>query len=148
MSALFFFITTALAGPLDLPDLSGTVRPQNSWVVPDTIIIAGAQRTSPEAMAAWLVALDDEPAVLLLDLSAVPYFVPRAAVRAQLAATFPGEVSVLCDWAGSAHDALGLSDGALVEVAWVRAGGAVELLAAGPVNEQTVAAARARMVRP
>ena len=91
------------------------------------MILAGAQRKTPDSMQAWERALrarvaETTPIFGLSNLKKLPFFVPKNAVRKNLAELLPG-TPVLLDWKGKVYPALGFPDGAVISVAVFRASG-------------------------
>ena len=75
------------------------------------LVLAGAQRETPDAMKRWEEAL--RPALPaeaglygLSNLKRLPFFVPKGAVRKTLREQLP-DFPVLCDWKGKVYAALG-----------------------------------------
>jgi len=84
------------------------------------VIVAGAQRKTPDAMQAWDHALrslvpEGTRVLGLSNLKRLPFFVPKSAVRNNLAAQLP-DTPVLMDWKGRLYPELGFPAGATVSV--------------------------------
>jgi hypothetical protein len=84
------------------------------------VILAGAQRATPDAMQAWervlRPRLPDGVRILgLSNLGRLPFFVPKGMITKGLASQLPN-VAVLCDWKGKAYRSLGFPEGAVVAV--------------------------------
>jgi len=91
------------------------------------VLIAGAQRKTPDAMQAWERALrarlpEGTRIVGLSNLKKLPFFVPKGAVRRNLADQFPN-TSVLMDWKGKVYSDLGFPSGAVISVGAFSASG-------------------------
>jgi len=84
------------------------------------VIIAGAQRKTPDAMQVWAKALraragDGTRIYGLSNLKKLPFFVPKSAVRKDLAKQLP-RTPVLLDWKGKVYPELGFPPGAVISV--------------------------------
>ncbi len=104
---------TAIASPDFLLDDQFERPHSRSKVFDDgpVLILAGAQRETPDAMSRWEPALRSAlPAGAgfygLSNLKRLPFFVPKGAVRKTLREQLPN-VPVLCDWKGKLYSALG-----------------------------------------
>jgi hypothetical protein len=107
------------------------------------VIIAGAQRKTPDAMQAWDRALrerltDGAPVYGLSNLKKLPFFVPKGAVRRNLAELLP-KTPVLMDWKGAVYPGLGFPDGATVSVGVFEANGKRVGIVTGEANDARVA---------
>jgi hypothetical protein len=107
------------------------------------VIIAGAQRKTPDAMQAWDLALRGSSAdgfriYGLSNLKKLPFFVPKRAVRRNLAELLP-KTPVLMDWKGAVYPGLGFPSGATVSVAVFEANGERLGLVTGEANDARVA---------
>ena len=81
-----------------------------------TVIVAGAQRKTPDAMSAWVDALrprlpEGSRLYGLSNLKKLPFFVPKGSVKRTLAEKLPA-TPVLLDWKGKIYPRLGFPDGA------------------------------------
>lgn len=105
-------------------------RPHPSTQVFDggpVLILAGAQRETPDAMKAWEDALRPKlPTGTALyglsNLKRLPFFVPKGAVRKTLKEKLPN-TAVLCDWKGKVYPALGFAADATIAVGVFTAAG-------------------------
>lgn len=115
------------------------------------VIIAGAQRRTPDAMQAWDRALrgglgDGVPVYGLSNLKRLPFFVPKGAVRRNLAELMP-KTSVLMDWKGGVYNGLGFPDGATVSVGVFETNGKSVGIVTGEANDARVAEVLKLVVR-
>ena len=84
------------------------------------IILAGAQRKTPDAMQAWERALrarvpEGTRMYGLSNLKKLPFFVPKGSVRKNLAEMLP-KTPILMDWKGKVYPNLGFPAGAVISV--------------------------------
>lgn len=84
------------------------------------VIIAGAQRKTPDSMQSWERTLRSQaPAGTriygLSNLKKLPFFVPKGAVRKDLQEKLP-KTPVLCDWKGKVYADLGFPKDATIAV--------------------------------
>jgi len=103
------------------------------------VIIAGAQRKTPDAMQAWDRALrarapEGTRIFGLSNLKKLPFFVPKNGVRKNLAEMLP-KTPVLLDWKGRIYPDLGFPAGAVVSVAVFSAKGERRGLITGEQTE-------------
>lgn len=106
------------------------------------VIIAGAQRKTPDAMQAWDRALRERSAdglriYGLSNLKKLPFFVPKGAVRRNLRELLP-KTPVLMDWKGTVYPGLGFADGATVSVGVFEANGGRVGIVTGEANGDRV----------
>ncbi len=107
------------------------------------VIIAGAQRKTPDAMQAWDRALRERSAgglriYGLSNLKKLPFFVPKGALRRNLAELLP-KTPVLMDWKGAVYPSLGFQEGSTVAVGVFEANGERAGLVTGETNDARVA---------
>jgi hypothetical protein len=91
------------------------------------VIIAGAQRKTPDAMQAWDRALragapEGTRLFGLSNLKKLPFFVPKGSVRRNLAEMLP-KTPVLMDWKGKVYPSLGFPTDAVISVGVFSASG-------------------------
>lgn len=103
------------------------------------VIVAGAQRKTPDAMSAWVSALrprlpEGGLLVGLSNLKKLPFFVPKGSVKRTLADKLPA-TPVLLDWKGKVYPSLGFPDGATAAVAVFDGTGKRVGLVTGEVDE-------------
>lgn len=65
-------------------------------------LVGGDQRASGDRIAEWAVALAGWPVVGIVDLGALPFFVPKGSVRKNLREVAP-KTAVLLDWKGAVY---------------------------------------------
>jgi hypothetical protein len=107
------------------------------------VIIAGAQRKTPDAMEAWDKALRGRlPEGIrvfgLSNLKKLPFFVPKGSVKRTLAQKLPN-TAVLLDWKGKVYPGLGFADSTTIAVGVFGRGGARLGIVEGESNEQRLA---------
>jgi len=107
------------------------------------VIIAGAQRDTPDAMEAWDKALRGRlPEGIrvfgLSNLKKIPFFVPKGSVKRTLAQRLPN-TSVLLDWKGKVYPGLGFADDATIAVGVFGPAGAPLGIVDGESNDQRLA---------
>lgn len=107
------------------------------------VIVAGAQRKTPDAMQAWDRALrthlpEGTPIFGLSNLKKLPFFVPKSGVRKNLAEMLP-KTPVLLDWKGRVYSDLGFAAGAVISVAVFSASGERLGLVTGELNQNRLA---------
>lgn len=107
------------------------------------VIIAGAQRKTPDAMEAWDKSLrgrlpDGIQVFGLSNLKKIPFFVPKRSVKRTLAEQLPS-TAVLLDWKGSVYPALGFPSGATIAVGVFAPSGARIGMVEGESNDQRLA---------
>ncbi len=115
------------------------------------VIVAGAQRRTPEAMSAWERALRDSAPggtriIGLSNLKKLPFFVPKSAVRRNLAEMLP-KTPVLMDWKGRVYAELGFPAGAVASVGVFDAEGERLGLITGELTDGRLTAATALLPR-
>ena len=120
-----------------------THRRDDVFATGPVVIIGGAQRKTPDAMQAWERALRASiPKGIrvfgLSNLRKLPFFVPKGAVRRNLAEMMP-KTPVLMDWKGKVYPELGFPDGAVVSVGVFTASGERLGLVTGEKNESRLA---------
>jgi hypothetical protein len=103
------------------------------------VIIAGAQRKTPDAMQAWEQTLrarvpEGTRIFGLSNLKKLPFFVPKSAVRRNLAEQLP-KTPVLMDWKGKVYPNLGFPGGAVVSVGVFGASGELRGMVTGERTE-------------
>ena len=91
------------------------------------VMIAGAQRKTPDAMQAWERVLrsrvpEGTRVVGLSNLKKLPFFVPKGSVTKTLAGKLPN-TPVLFDWKGRVYSDLGFPAGAVISVGVFSAAG-------------------------
>ncbi|MGB5547082.1 MAG: hypothetical protein WCB63_14180 [Polyangiales bacterium] len=107
------------------------------------VIVAGAQRKTPDAMQAWDRALrarapEGTRVFGLSNLKKLPFFVPKSGVRKNLAEMLP-KTPVLLDWKGKVYPTLGFPADALIAVGVFSAKGERIGLVNGEPNESRLA---------
>jgi len=107
------------------------------------VIIAGAQRDTPDAMEAWDKALrgrlpEGTRVFGLSNLKKIPFFVPKGSVKRTLAKRLPN-TSVLLDWKGKVYPGLGFADDATIAVGVFGPAGAPLGIVDGESNDQRLA---------
>jgi len=110
-----------------------------------TVLIAGSERKTGEAIRDWLRLMPSRPGLRVLglaDLDAVPFFVPRSSIRSGLVELVP-RAPILCDCDGEVAEALGLTPGS--STAHVLFEGRIVARVAGPPSAASVAAVLARV---
>lgn len=119
--ALVLAMTAFASGDFTLDDQFGRAH-RRADVFGDgaVVVIAGAQRKTPDAMQAWDRALrarvpEGTRIFGLSNLKKLPFFVPKGAVRKNLAEMLP-RTPVLMDWKGKVYPALGFPEGAVISV--------------------------------
>ena len=105
-----------------------------------TVIVAGAQRKTPDAMTGWVRALqprlpDGTRLFGLSNLKKLPFFVPKGSVKRTLADKLP-KTPVLLDWKGKVYPALRFPDGATVVVGVFESSGSRIGFVSGEVDDQ------------
>jgi len=142
MTALLFIaIASASSGDFMLDDqFERTHRRAEIFRDGPVVIIAGAQRKTPDAMQAWARALLGElpngtRVFGLSNMKKLPFFVPKGSVRRNLAEMLP-QTPVLMDWKGKVYPALGFPSGAVVSVGAFDASGERLGLVVGDVTER------------
>ena len=110
-----------------------------------TVLIAGSERKTGEAIRDWLRLMPSRPGLRVLglaDLDAVPFFVPRSSIRSGLVELVP-RASILCDYDGEVAEALGLTPGS--STAHVLYAGRIVARVAGPPSAAALPSPTARM---
>ena len=115
------------------------------------VIIAGAQRKTPDAMYAWEQTLrarvpEGTRIFGLSNLKKLPFFVPKSAVRRNLAEQLP-RTPVLMDWKGKVYPNLGFPAGAVISVGVFSASGERLGLVTGEQTEPRLAKVLALLSR-
>jgi hypothetical protein len=115
------------------------------------VIIAGAQRKTPDAMYAWEQTLrarvpEGTRIFGLSNLKKLPLFVPKSAVRRDLAEQLP-RTPVLMDWKGKVYPNLGFPAGAVISVGVFSASGERLGLVTGEPTEPRLAKVLALLSR-
>jgi hypothetical protein len=121
MALLLLAAAAFAAGDFMLDDqFERTHRRDDVFKDAPALIIAGAQRKTPDAMQAWDRALrarlpEGTRIFGLSNLKKLPFFVPKGGVRKNLREMLP-KTPVLLDWKGKVYPDLGFPDGAVVSV--------------------------------
>jgi hypothetical protein len=107
------------------------------------VIIAGAQRKTPDAMEAWDEGLRGRlPGGVrvfgLSNLEKLPFFVPKRSVKRTLVQKLPS-TAVLLDWKGRVYPGLGFAGGATIAVGVFDSTGTAIGMVQGERNEQRLA---------
>jgi len=109
------------------------------------VIIAGAQRKTPDAMQAWDRALrarlpEGTRIFGLSNLKKLPFFVPKNGVRKNLGKMLP-KTPVLLDWKGAVYPGLGFPADAVISVGVFSSSGERLGLVTGEQTESRLAQA-------
>lgn len=140
MAPLLFAAAAFAAGDFMLDDqFERTHRRADVFKDGPVVIIAGAQRKTPDAMQAWDRALrarlpEGTRIFGLSNLKKLPFFVPKNGVRKNLAEMLP-KTPVLLDWKGKVYPDLRFPAGAVVSVGVFSATGERLGLTSGEQNE-------------
>lgn len=131
------------AGDFALDDQFGrTHRRVDVFKDGPVVILAGSQRKTPEAMQAWERALrsrlpEGARVFGLSNLKRIPFFVPKGAVRKNLAELLPN-TAVLFDWKGKLYPALGFPAEAVIAAGAFSASGERLGIVTGEVSDGRV----------
>ena len=143
MVLLMFAAGASASGDFALDDqFERTHHRANIFKDGPVVVIAGAQRNTPDAMHAWEQALRtripaDARIFGLSNLKKLPFFVPKSSVRKTLAQQFP-RTPVLCDWKGRVYPALGFPPDALISVGVFGASGKPLGIVTGERTEERI----------
>jgi hypothetical protein len=149
---LLFAAIAFASGDFVLDDqFERTHRRADIFVEGAVVIIAGAQRKTPDAMYAWEQTLrarvpEGTRIFGLSNLKKLPFFVPKSAVRRDLAEQLP-RTPVLMDWKGKVYPNLGFPAGAVISVGVFSASGERLGLVTGEPTEPRLAKVLALLSR-
>ena len=140
MTALLFAAIAFASGDFMLDDqFQRTHRRVDIFQEGPVVIIAGAQRKTPDAMRAWERALhatvpEGTRIFGLSNLKKLPFFVPKNSVRKNLAEMLP-KTPVLMDWKGRVYPDLGFPKDAVISVGVFSSSGELLGLVTGEQTE-------------